>query len=523
MEDLSQTYHAIKELLHPKALKEKDLMSHDNPISLKAEKSFPVTLPEVTFSFGAGAAMEVALFNDEDDKDDNAFIATRDAAIVLNTASDAYLKYTSIVSAKANEQVTLADIGFNLNLSASGCAKAIYYRRHANTQLVREAFAADLKHFLTIFKFDDVAGLEVNDGLGFVVNGTLSCDVKVSWSNILSTGISAVSNLLPLPITLDISILPSVTAEFTVTVTDDFAYLLKKQTADQYLVSITKKKSTAAKAALGATVGVQFSDPTAMGQQVAAICDKVIQSLLGNTLIEINTAIESYLKGEHSAIVDKLLSLFQLDKLPQPIDLLNNKLKQLEQDAAATITRLATESISFSFSWQYSRIEEDKELLSVLIAGSDLKNYHSDLLRFKTGKLIGALRNATIPFTLISYLNQKVLTISRSWGFGLTVFDFTVLTSKDYEESKNTIQTDLKGTSSKIQMDRTKGYKWQLIKGAGSWMGQFSAATPDFLPVCTLDKFGYTLSYNTLLKDPNVKEDDLRGYLAGGVTWGAIN
>ena len=147
MEDLSQTYHAIKELLHPKALKEKDLMSHDNPISLKADKSYPVTLPDVTFSFGAGAAMEVTLFNDEDDKDDNAFIATKDAPIVLNTASDAYLKYTNIVSAKANAQVTLADIGFNLNLSASGCAKSIYYRRHPNTQLVRDAFLADLKQF----------------------------------------------------------------------------------------------------------------------------------------------------------------------------------------------------------------------------------------------------------------------------------------------------------------------------------------------------------------------------------------
>ncbi len=523
MEDLSQTYHAIKELLHPKALKEKDLMSHDNPISIKADKSYPVTLPEVTFSFGAGAAMEVTLFNDEDDKDDNAFIATKNTPIVLNTATDAYLKYANIVSAKANEQVTLADIGFNLNLSVSGCAKSVYYRRHPNTQLVRDAFAADLKQFRTIFKFEDVAGLEVNDGLGFIVNGTLSCDVKVSWSDILSTGITAVSNLLPLPVTLDISLLPSVTAEFTVTVTDDFAYLLKKQAGDQYLVSITKKKSTAATAALGASIGVEFADPTTIGQQVAAICDKVILSLLGNTLVEINTAIESYLKGEHSPIVEKLFSLFQLDKLPQPIDLLKAKLQQLEQDAAGVITKLATDSISFSFSWSYSRIEEDKQLLSVLIAGSDLKNYHSDLLRFKTGKLLQDLRNATIPFTLISYLDQHVLTISRSWGFGLTVFDFTILTSKDYEESKNTIQTDLKGTNSKIQLDRTKGYKWHLLKGAGSWMGQFSATMPDFQPVCTLDKFGYTMSLDTLLKDPNVGEKDLRGYLADAVTWGAVN
>ncbi len=64
MEDLSQTFHPLKELLHPKALKEKDLMTLDKPLSLKADKSYPLTLDDGTFSFGAGAAMDVWLFND---------------------------------------------------------------------------------------------------------------------------------------------------------------------------------------------------------------------------------------------------------------------------------------------------------------------------------------------------------------------------------------------------------------------------------------------------------------------------
>src|ERR1700754_2489496 len=112
MEDLSETFHAIKDLLHPKALKEKDLMAHDNPISLKADKSYPISLDQVTFSFGLGAGMDVFLFNDEDDKDDNAFLGTRDTPVLFNTASEAYLKYAAKVSAKASGQVTLADIGF---------------------------------------------------------------------------------------------------------------------------------------------------------------------------------------------------------------------------------------------------------------------------------------------------------------------------------------------------------------------------------------------------------------------------
>jgi hypothetical protein len=523
MEDLSQTFHAIKELLHPKALREKDLMSHENPINLKAEKSFPIALDDVTFSFGLGAAMQVELFNDEDDADDNAFLATKDCPIVLNTATDAYLKYTSMVSAKANQQVTLANIGFDLDLSAAGSAKAVYYKKHANSQLVRDAFAEDLKHFKTIFKFEDVESLEENNGLGFIANGSLSCNLKVSWSNILSTGISTLSSQLPLPVTLDISLVPSLTASFNLSVTDDFAYLLKKQANNQYLISITKKKSNSIGISAGATIGVKFADPDELGKQVGALCDKIIQSVLGNTIMEINTAVTNFKQGKKSPIIEKLFNLFHLDKLPQPIDLLTPKLKQLEQDISNAVTKLATESVSFSFSYQYNRIKEETELLSGVITGSDLKKYHGDLLRFKTGKLLDAIRNATIPFTLNSYLNEKVLTITKSWGLGLTLFDITILTSKNYKELKDTVQTDLSRTRSKVLLDRTEGYKWKLMKGSGSWMGQLSAAMPDLAPGATLDKFGFTWLFNTVLKDPKVSEQDLRGYLDSAVLWGAVN
>jgi len=523
MEDLSQTYQAIKELLHPKALKEKDLMSHENPINLKADKSYPITLDEVTFSFGLGAAMEVELFNDENDVDDNAFLSCKETPIVLNTATDAYLKYTNMVSAKANQQVTLSEIGFDMDLSAAGSARSVYYKKHANGQLVRDAFVEDLKHFRTIFKWEDVEGLEENNGLGFLASGSLSCNLKMSWSNILATGITTLSSKLPLPVTLDISLVPSLTASFNVSVTDDFAYLLKKQANNQFLVSITKKKSSSVGVGLGASIGVKFADPDELGKQVGALCDKIVQSVLGNTITEINTAVQNFKQGKKSPIVEKLFTLFHLDKLPQPIDLLTPALKQLEQDIVNAITKLATESVSFSVSYQYNRIKAETELLSGVIASSDLKKYHDDLLRFKTGKLLDAVRSAAIPFSLKSYLNETVLTITRSWGLGLTLFDFTILTGKDYKESKDTIQTDLNRTKSKILLDRTEGYKWKLLKGSGSWMGQVSAAMPEFSPVSTLDKFGFTWLFNTVLKDPNMGEKDLRGYLDSASLWGAVN
>lgn len=522
MEDLTQVFHAIKELLHPKALKEKDLMTLDKPLSLKADKSYPLTLDDVTFSFGAGAAMDVWLFNDENDSDENAFLGAKDMPIVFNTASEAYLKYANTVTAKANQQVTLADIGFDMNLSASGSAKSLYYKKHPNGKLVRDAFMEDLKHFKTIFKWEDVESLEENNGLGFLVSGNLSCNIKVSWSNIWATGINTLSSKLPLPVTLDISLTPSLTASFSVSLADDFAYLLKKQAGGQYLISICKKKSSNATASLGASIGVKFADADEMGKQVGALCDKVIQSVLGNTISDINTAVQNFKQGKKAPIVDKLFKLFKLDQMPAPIDLLTPQLKALEKDISDAITKLATESVSLSLTYQYSRIEESKELLSVVVAGNDLKKYHSDLLRFKMGGLLNDVRNEKVPCTLVSYLNQKVLTISKSWGLGLTVFNINIFNSKTYNQDKDTILADLKGNQ-KISLDRISGYKWGLLKANGGYTVQLSAAMPDYSAVTSIDGFAFTYLLNTVLKDTNMNEKDFRSYLDRGVLWGAVN
>jgi hypothetical protein len=163
-------------------------------------------------------------------------------------------------------------------------------------------------------------------------------------------------------------------------------------------------------------------------------------------------------------------------------------------------------------------------LLSGVIAGSDLKKYHGDLLRFKPGALLDAVRQESMPFTLNTYLNQKTLTIIKSWGLGLTVFNLAVLNSKDYTESKDTIQTNLKGAK-KIVLDRTRGYQWQLLKGSGSWMGELSAAMGEFSSavVPTMDEFGYTFLLNTVLSDPKMGDSDFRTYLDSAALWGAVS
>ena len=99
MEDLTQVLTPVKELLLVKPLKDKDLMAKENPIVLKADKSYPLTLTDVVFTFGAGAEVDIMLFNDEDDKDPDSLLSTNNTPLTFNTANEAFLKYTNAISA----------------------------------------------------------------------------------------------------------------------------------------------------------------------------------------------------------------------------------------------------------------------------------------------------------------------------------------------------------------------------------------------------------------------------------------
>jgi hypothetical protein len=68
------------------------------------------------------------LFNDEDDKDPDSLLSTNNTPLTFNTANEAFLKYTNAISAKANGQVSLNDIGFNATFLLPVMRKHCYYK-----------------------------------------------------------------------------------------------------------------------------------------------------------------------------------------------------------------------------------------------------------------------------------------------------------------------------------------------------------------------------------------------------------
>ncbi|MEX6686299.1 hypothetical protein QTN47_02270 [Danxiaibacter flavus] len=525
MENLSELFIPTGELLlTTKLLKDKDLMANDNPAPLSAGKSYPIETGDVVFSIGANASLDVKLFNDENDNDEDNFLATKDKPITFDTANTAYLKYRGAITAKASGQVSLENLGFNADFSVTGGAKHLYYSGHNNTESINKAFLFDISHFKTIFRFEDVENLEVNNALALLVNGTLNAGLSVSWSNIFSQSLSALTNQLKTPLTLDINIGPQLTAAFNVSIKDDFFYFIKKIDKDNCLVSVRKAKSSVASGNIGASIGISFAQPDVLQTQLFDLYNKVIQSLTASTATEVEQVIANIESASadptKKVLIAKLLGLFGLQNIPENLQLLVSKLHDFEKDIKGNLQKIALANITFSFKVEYSRIEENTELLSVSLPTAVLKNYHKDLLRFRTGNLLQDMRKNTIPFILNTYLNEQKLVVERSFGFGLKLFNMSIISSKDYSTRKRFIRTNLT-QNKQVLIDNTAGYTWSLGKAQGSWMGELCGTMANFSKqvIPTADEFDFSLTLNMIQKDNKMSLNDFKSYLDTAVLW----
>jgi hypothetical protein len=523
MENLKDVFQkAVNELLQDKKLGDKDLMA--NPVDLNADKSYPIDAGDVTFSIGAKAALGIQLFNDENDADPDKLIATKNAPVTFTPATEAYLKYIADVSAKANGNADLSSIGFNLESSLD--LKSGYYSKHGSADKIKDAFISDLGEFLTIFKFDDIKKLAVGNLLFFKAEGKLKSNLKISWSNIFTQSMSSLTSSLPFPLTLDIKLTPTLSAEFAVEIHDTFEYVIKKVQGNRCRVSVNKTKSQNTSGSFGASVGVEFSKPDELKTQLNDLLDKIIKSIFKFSTTDIDKAIQDV--KDKVASEEQKSSLGQVAKtlgltgyVDNIIDAIEQKWTALKSKVNDSIGTVAKLNATLSFSYEYEKISEGSELLSLEMDTASLEGYHGELLRFNSHRLLTDLRRpGGIPSAnQISYLNQQSLEIKKTWGFGFTVFDFSLF-GKDFSDSKPTRRINLQNQQ-QISIVNSRGYKWKLGKGSGTWLTEVTANMPSFSAGVnpTMNEFQLKIYMNMALTDPHVTEADLRHYLDLSVLW----
>ncbi len=521
--DLSQVFKAdnSEELKSGKSLNDPALLV--SPVKLSASKEFDYSIGGFAFSIVPEASMTISLFNSSEDVDPDKLIDSTQAIIPFDPANDAYLKYAFNVGATGSGEGAAG--GLSLNLSISKIFSTGLYRKHSASDTVPMAVVKDVQSFMSIFDWSSVQALDVGDALFTGARGKLEGKLGFSWSDIFTKSMSALTQILPNNLTLDIQMSPSVSVGFNASIEDNYLCAMTRTGADEFKVSINKTKSSTLDGSIGANVGVQFADPEALETQLNEIVDKIIASVTayaGNVAELIQKFQTDSLNANEKEALDKILKRLKLDALTDPVASLNTLIDDIEEKAKNTTKAIASASASVSFEYEYSRISENQELLSATITQDALQVLHPELVGFKADALLDKTISPNSGVTLDHYLNQKTLTVKKSWGFGLSLLGKPVFSGKEIRKTVSSTQTNETGDQ-QLSLDQIMGYQREWMGESTDWVTDFNAKMPQFSTSPSLNEFDYSFYVQITSGRKVRKAKHLKPLLDLGVMWGAID
>lgn len=525
MPNLLPIFAPFGELITDKKLADKGLL--EEPIIHQANKSFPIEsdkLP-VVFSISAQGQLSVNLFNDENDRDDLNLVGTGpEAGLHFDPAKEAYLKYDIQVFPSGSIQ----DIGLDINRKKG--IRATLYRKHHNQRIIDEVVKEDLAAFPTTFVFKDLEKMRQHDALAYSVEGELKASVSISWSNILSKSIGSLSSLFSKELTIDLDISPKITANFDLSIRDHFSYFLKKETDGSFSVSICKIKNSSLSGGIGASIGIKLSNPEFLKKQLDEILEKACLSLTGKTPNFISKSLKAIQSDNatktEKETLEKLADLFGVEDWTESLDFLKEKWDDFQDKFKEGITKSAEKGALLSFTYEFNRIKEGKELLKALFpTSSALGKYHGDFLKFDLKPFLGDFTANKCPEVSIqSYFNQTKIVSESAWGFGLKVWGKDILQGKDFRKKEILDKLDIR-KHQQVNFSAIRGYKWSLARDGGNWLSQFDAFMPSFSLALepSLGEFEYGWTFKFFEENINIKSrEDLRALLDSGANWGCI-
>jgi hypothetical protein len=148
---------------------------------------------------------------------------------------------------------------------------------------------------------DDVLKVGDKEALSYQVKGRLFATVTLSWSDVITSSLSSLSQFLKSGTMLALKITPAASVTFPVELDDDFQVVFTKGGGNNVIVALKRADSreVGVSVALGVTVG--FADPDA----VKAALTNVLQSLVGQPLAVIDNILNAPLLARQHSRLDE--------------------------------------------------------------------------------------------------------------------------------------------------------------------------------------------------------------------------
>jgi hypothetical protein len=487
------------------------------------------TVEGVKFGFGLTDKGAIEAYNSKDDKDEDAVIGPipdnkNDFEVVLDpqikfTENNAWLKYRFEGGINVSAEATISPIG--LKLDNSVLAVFADYHCHTSSENTRNAVISDLQNLRFAARTEDIFALSENEALSYQVRGELSASITLSWSDVFTSNLSALTRLLRSGKMLAIEIDAGASVKLDLGVVDDFHLIFSKLSNGEIRLAIKKSdsKSLGVSASLGVTAKIANS------ADLIKALSSVAQGIIGQpvALIDeiLNKASLADLNDQERAILTEVLNQLGFGDLLETIGQIKSKWEAFKKQVSDTVEKIVKTKVELGFTFDYLRVQTDETLLIARLSEASVTQFHDDLMICEIRHLLDWLKSH--PEGLEKYLNQTTIERSRAWGFSLSLGDFKV-SGKDTVDLKQITQRNLTNDEVRISLEGKRGYIGKLGNDSAQWLADFKAQMPRFSknPIPTVCEFDFGLYLKWTWEEKTLSLDELTDYLDYAVLWRAL-
>ena len=408
----------------------------------------------------------------------------------------------------------------------------------------------------------DVRALGVGEALTFTVGGKLTAKIALRWSDIFTTEIGLLTELLgrfgeretvseeepeeagviesaatdaaededesgdPLP-TLGIRTRLSLYAVFEVGLEDTFRLVFSRAGEDSAVrVSVRKTDSVRRRTRLSPRLNVSLVD----GDLMEEALDGAVEGLLGASpgwvrrMLKVAdwAALNEVERALLGGVADRLGIGIDMDAVGTLADL-RDAVEEVTRRAREILLGAARAKVTAALSFEYSSIDTDETIFEAeLDAGHpEFPDLHSALVLGQLGDLVSNVSPAAV--TVHRFLNQHSFECKRAWGASLNVGPFRA-GGKDRLDVKQVRRTDMIGNASSYSFRGVRAHKGLWMRDGFSWKATLSARSPTERE----SKRGRTQLVTSLYllierDEREISEDELSSSLDSAVAWGILD
>ncbi|MGH9760932.1 MAG: hypothetical protein ACREAC_08815, partial [Blastocatellia bacterium] len=441
----------------------------------------------IQFPLSIAVSASVEAFNSPDDKDADGVIgpAPKPAAAsdfevdmspqIIQTNDHVWLKYRYEVEPKVSATVPLSPATIKVN----GDVNAVFtdFHVHNPTDNTLEALESDLQVLRFVGDPNDILKLNALEAVSYRVTATLTASVTITWSDIFSANLAALTSLLRSSKLLAIDVTAGVSTTISIQVLDDFDVVFTRYDPERIKLAVKKSDSRTINASLDAQISAQFGDSS----QVQQVLDNIINSVTGQTMSVIDgilaKATLSNLTDAEKAIASELAQLLGLSPLQDDLSALKAKWDKFENLLENTTKAIATAKVQAGFAYEYARIRTDDTLLEAVLNASTLQACHNDLMLCSLDSVLDSVRAGRSQ--LISYINQTTVETKQAWGFSLNIGPWLAIGGTDKINITKVVQRDI-DNNQRMAYTGVRKYAGVLGKWKEVWVSDFKAQMPSF-------------------------------------------